>query len=379
MAYDVSNIIQVAARIGAPGLGLSNFGQALLLANDTDKKGSALTWAANTFKEFNKADGLLDYFDTTAEAYKAATMYFSITPKPLSLKIWLRDSANDTAVASLAKAADKTWFYWFDVTQSMRASVNDYVAIQSWAGANNKLFATTSASADILNSGLTNDAMSQMKSAGVRHSFLEYHPTNSYAGLQTAALYARVNYSAPNSVITAFGKKKPGLTAIDLGNSEYQSLKSKGAVFYTKVEAGGSIDDGRVINPFTTSSYGETIDDVVDTDAMINAMEVGLYSYLMSTPTKRPQTVRGQAGAIDAVAQVLEQYYSNGFLGPRQYTDEATGEQAIAEHGYVITTRPEDIYKLSDVDRAAHKLYPISVRAFRAGAAFEISVTVDVE
>ena len=378
MAYNANKIINVVPRIAGSGLGVSNFGMALLVANITDLKVGALAWAAKSYKVISEADDLLDYFDDTDEAYLAAQMYFSVTPKPIEMMVWLKADA-DSVVTALAEAEDKVWFFWFDVTANLRATKAEYLPIQSWAGSNSKIFAATSNDAEILDGAVSDDCVTQMVGAGVRYSFIEYHDTNKYAGLQTAALYARVNYSANNSTITAFGKRKPGLTALDLSNTAYSQLNSKGAVFYTKVEAGGSVDNGRVLNPFTTSSYGETIEDVVDTEAFVNAMTVALYNYLMNTTTKRPQTPRGQQGAIDAVAQICEQFYRNGFLGARQYTDSETGEEKIAEHGYVIITKPEDVYLLSDADRAAHKLYPISVRSFKAGAAFEISAIIDVE
>lgn len=379
MSYPANQIIDVTARISGAGLGVSNYGAALLLVSDADLKVGSAAWALNSVKEISEADELLEWFEDTSEAYAAATMWFSVTPRPTTLKLWLRDATNDTAVEALALAADATWFFWFDVTANQRAAAADYLAIQTWAGSAGKGFATTCNDADVLDSGVSTDVVSQMVAAGVRYSFVEYHPTNKYAGLQTAALWARVNYSAENSAITGFGKRKPGLTALDLGTSEYATLKSKGAVFYTQVEAGESVDNGRLLNPFTTSSYGETIADVIDTEAFVNALQVAGYSYLMNATSKRDQGTHGQAGAIDAVAQACEQFYVNGFLGERAYEDEETGETKIAEHGYVITTKPEDIYKLSTADRAAHKLYPIRVRAFKAGAAFEIAVTLDVE
>ena len=379
MPFDANQIINVTARLAGAGLGVTNFGAALLLASDADKKVGAAAFDVNTYKEITAADDLLDYFEDTSEAYAAAQMFFSVTPRPLSLKVWLWDSVNDTVVESLALAEDATWFFWFDVTATQRADTASLLAIQTWAGAASKCFAATSNEANILDSAVVIDSVSEMVEAGIRYSFIEYHPTNKYAGLQTAALFARVNYSADNSTITAFGKRKPGLEAMDIKHSEYAALIDKGAVFYTKVEAGGETDDGRLLNPYSTSSFGETIEDIVDTEAFVNAMTVALYTYLVNATTKRPQTPQGQQGAIDAVGHVCEQFYRNGFLGARQYTDSETGETKLADHGYVILTKAEDVFLLSDADRAAHKLYPISVRAFRAGATFEISTVIDVE
>jgi len=384
MAFPASQIVNVTPRLAGAGMGTSNFGATLLLANESAMRNDAEEWPVNSHKEIISADDLLPYFEETAEAYLAAQMFFSVMPKPLTLKVWLRDDAPqegdpDTPTEALAKAADATWFFWFDVTKDMRATTADLLTLQAWAGASSKFFAATTNDPDVLDSQVENDPVSEAKQAGVRYCFIEYHTDNAYAGLQTAALFARVNYSADNSTITAFGKRKPGLQALDLRTSEYMQLIEKGAVFYTQVEAGEAVDNGRVLNPYTTSAFGETIADVVDTEACVNAMIVSKYNYLMNATTKRPQTPAGQAGAIDAVAQVCEQFYRNGFLGPREYVDTETGETQIAEHGYVILTRPEDVYLLSDADRGQHKLYPITARLFRAGAAFEISTTIDIE
>jgi len=379
MTYPASNIIDIVARISPAGLGAANFGTALLLARSDQLKVGADPFPTDSFKVFSNPSELLDFFEESSEPYKAVNQYFQPTPKPREVKVWLRDEAGDTAVESLAKAMDATWFYWFTPTVADLPDSAAYLAIQSWAGANSKFFAATTTSADVLNAGLTTDPVSVMTAAGVRHSFIEYHDTNDYAGFQTAALFARVNYSAANSTITAFGKKKPGLTALDLSTTNYNTLETKKAVFYTKVEAGGQVDDGRVLKPFSTSSFGETIADIVDTDAAINSMLVANFNYLTNTTTKVPQTPPGQQGAIDAVGGVCEQYYTNGFLGAREYEDGETGETKIAEHGYVILTKPEDIFTISEADRAAKKLAPVRARIFRAGAAFEISVLLDVE
>src|SRR5690625_6130940 len=97
-------------------------------------------------------------------------------------------------------------------------------------------------------------------------------------------------------------------------------------------------------------------------------MIVSKYNYLMNATTKRPQTPAGQAAAIDAVAQVCEQFYRNGFLGPREDVDTEAGGTQIAEHGYVSLTRPEDVDVLSDADPGPHTLYPLAAGLGRARA-----------
>jgi hypothetical protein len=149
-------------------------------------------------------------------------------------------------------------------------------------------------------------------------------------------------------------------------------------VFYTQVETGGQVDNGRVINSTTHSTYGEYIDDVFNLDGFVNALKVGVYNALANTTSKVPQTPRGQQVLIDAAAQVGEQFIQNGFLGDREYVDPDDGETKISR-GYEVLTKPEDIYDLSDANRAARKAAPIIMRIFRAGAIHAVDIQVDTE
>lgn len=378
MALNANQIIDITTRISAGGLGVSNFGVTMLFMNETEMKSGAASWTEGTHKEFAGPDEILDFVASNSEPHKAVSAYFSVVPRPRSIKVFLKDSAISNT-ENLALAADKTWFYFFDTTVASRSLPAWMLTIQSWAQANGKMLATSEDSNQVIDSATSSDSISQMKNTGARYSFVGYHPTDNYIGLRIAALFSSVDYAGDNTVISAFGKRLPGLTPLDLNQSAYSTLNDKGAVYYTKIESGQSVDNGRLISPFTTSSYNESIFEVVALDALVDAMRANVYNYLMNTTTFIPQTPPGQQGAIDAVTQICEQFYRNGFLGARQYTDELTGETKTAEHGYVITTRPEDIFLLSDADRDAKKLYPIRARVFKAGAAFEASITLDVE
>ena len=147
--------------------------------------------------------------------------------------------------------------------------------------------------------------------------------------------------------------------------------------FYSVVDLQGSNDMGRWLNTWTHSTYGEWIDDVVNLDAFINAIQVGIYNMIANQTTKLLQTTIGQAMVIAAARAVCEQYISNGFLGERNYTDPDDAQEKYTR-GFEILTRPEDILSLSTSDRANRKCAPVRIRVFRAGAIHTADIDIDV-
>ena len=70
-------------------------------------------------------------------------------------------------------------------------------------------------------------------------------------------------------------------------------------------------------------------------------------------------------------------FRSNGYLGPRNYTDPDDGVEKFTA-GYEIMTKPEDILDLTDSERGERKSAPIRIRVFRAGAVHLADINIDV-
>lgn len=283
-------------------------------------------------------------------------------------------------VQALTAAFDVAWFYWIFFTAGVLADEDEVLEIANWAETNNVMFVnsqTGTAAGEIRDPADTTDIASQLNTLGYRHVFTPTHATDAYSGNALAKQFAVVNYSADNSTITGEFKKSPGVAAEDLSDTAYSTMQSKKAPFYTVLDLQGSTDAGRWLNTWTHSTYGEFIDDVVNLDAFVNSLRVGLYNALANQTTKLAQTPVGQAVLIGAAKRVCEQYVRNNYLGPRNYIDPDTGLEAYTE-GYEILTQPEDILDLSDADRAARKSAPIRIRVFKAGAIHVADVTVDV-
>jgi len=377
MSYPVENIIPITTRISPAGLNTANFASAMLFAKPTDLP---VGFAKNTTRTYFNLKSMATDFATTSETYKAAAKWLGSTPAVSSVTVWATDGTDANVTATLVKAFDANWWYWTLFTADVLAVAQKVLDIASFCDTNNIMFPnsqTGTAATAIRNPATTNDIASQLNTLGYRHAFTVAHATDPYAAYALIKHFAVVNYSADNSTITGEFKKSPGVAAEDLTDTAYAAMIAKKVAFYSVLDLQGSKDVGRWLNTWTHSTYGEFIDDVVNLDAFVNSLRVGLYNALANQTTKLAQTPVGQAVLIGAAKRVCEQYVRNNYLGPRNYIDPDTGLDAYTE-GYEILTQPEDILDLSDADRAARKSAPIRIRVFKAGAIHIADVTVDV-
>lgn len=375
MPYPAENIINIVTNIRAAGLGTANFGAGMVFA-DFDSSTDA-TFSEGSYRDYGGASAVAADFSIASDPYLAALAWFSAVPKPRSLRIYLRQE-DDTPVESLNDAINKRiWFYWFEFETTIRANDADVLALIAAGDAAGKFFAGTTNQSSVRDPSLATDIASKAKLQGSRRAFLLSHATAPYAGFELGAVFSRVNFNAANSTITGEFKKLPGIVAEDLTNTAYSAMKEKGAPFYTVVETGGQVDAGRVINSKSTSSYGEFIDDVFNLDGFVNTLTVSVYNALANAK-KLGQTPDGQQVLMDAAAQVGQRYIDNGYLGPRTYTSEETGDELLSD-GYEILSKAVDILDLTDAERAERFSAPIRIRVFRAGAIHAVDITVDVE
>ncbi|MBI6551054.1 DUF3383 family protein [Pseudomonas veronii] len=376
MAYPAESIINIDTLISSAGLGTANFGAGMIFA-DFDSS-SDVAFVEGSYRDYGSAAQVAVDFDIASDPYAAALAWFSAVPKPKTMRIYLRIEG-DTPAESMNDAINKRiWFFWYEFETSIRSVDADVLDLAAAGDAAGKFFAYTTNQATVRDPAVTTDIVSKAFTQGTRRMFVVSHATELYAGFELAAVFSRVNFNATNSTITGEYKKLPNIDAEDLTENAYNAMKAKGAVFYTKVETGGSVDNGRIINSKTTSTFGEFIDDVFNLDAFTNFMTIALYNALTKVPTKLRQTPAGQQILIDAAAQIGEKFIDNGYLGERLYLDDQTGEEVLSR-GYEILTKAEDILQISDAERAARGAAPIRMRIFRAGAIHTVDLTANVE
>lgn len=381
MAKQADSIIQVNARIRAAGLGFANFASAMVFADPGDAE-DVPSVVLDTYKTYTTIQEVAADFSEASVTYQAIAKWLGGTPKMRSVMVWMTNGADASFPVTLNKARNVIWWYWTIITSGALAVDATVLAVADWCEQNASMFVNSQTGASALKIRSENDATdiaTQLTTLGYRHVYTAAHATDANAGTALSKHFAAVNYSADLSTITGEFKKSPGVAAEDLTGSAIAAMEklTKKAVFYTVVELSGSVDNGRWLNTWTHSTYGEYIDDVVNLDAFINGITVRLYNALAGQTTKLQQTPRGMAVLLAAARQVCEQYVSNGYLGPRNYTDPDDGVDKYTL-GYEILTKPEDILDISTEDRDARLAAPIRIRLFRAGAIHKSIVDLDV-
>ncbi len=378
MSYNASNIINIATRISPQGLSFANFSLAMLFAPEAELP---VGFVVNTYRVYQSLSDLsVDFADTT-ETYKAAQRYMAMIPQPREIRVFGRSNVtdSDTIIETLNIAANETWWYWTMFTVDVYNDEASIKLVADWLDANGRYSMNCSTAANIRAGAVTTDIASELTATGQRHISTFSHATDPYAGHALIAWFSSVNYSVPGSTITGEFKKLPGVAAEDLTGTEYAAMRqdTKKAVFYTVVDLQGSNDNGRVINSWSHSAFGEYIDDVVNLDAFVNDLRVTMYNALANQPTKPSQTPPGQSLLLAAARETGERYIANGYLGPRNWTNPDNGQEEFTA-GYEILTKPEDILHISDSERGERKSAPIRIRVFRAGAIHAVDIAVDV-
>jgi hypothetical protein len=379
MSYDVSNIIQITTRISPAGLGFANFGLGTLFAPEAELP---VGFDPDTYRVYNNLNDLsVDFADTT-ETYKAAARWFSPNPTVKDLYVYGVDATDISWATTLNKARNVVWWYWSFFTAAVYADLADVIEIAEWCEANESYFMNcqTGTNADaIRDPNNTTDIATTLTSAGYRFASTFAHATDPYAGISATKWLATVNYQAVASTLTIEGKKMSGVTAESLTGSAYAAMKqdTKKSMFYTVVDLQGSTDNGRIINSWSHSTFGEYIDDVVNLSAFVNDLTVSLYNVVMNQVTKLGQDPVGQSVLIGTAKAACERFIANNYLGPRNYLDPDDGQEKFTA-GYEILTKPEDILNLTDPERDERKSAPLRIRIFRKGAIHYVPVDISV-
>lgn len=378
MSYDVDNIIPITTRISPAGLGFANFAKGVMFAPESELP---VGFDVDTTRDYNSLTALSEDFASDTETYKAMNRWLGGIPSTSSVTVYAVNDLDADWTTTLNKARNVTWWFWTFVTADVYASIPDATEVAGWCEANETLFVNnqTGTSAAAIRDPADGGIAKAFTTLGYRNTFTLTHATDPYAGNSLAKWFASVNYSAAASTITGEFKKLSGVAAENLTDTEYNAMTADTvkSVFYSVVDLQGSTDNGRTLNTFTHSSFGEYIDDVVNLYAFVNAIKVSLYNVIANNTTKLGQDPVGQAVLIGTARNVCEQYILNNYLGPRNYLDPDDGIEKYTV-GYEILTQPEDILDLLEPDRDARKAAPLRIRIFRKGAIHSAAVDIDV-
>lgn len=375
MSYSVDNIVKLQIRLSQQGVGLANFGKAVLLSAKAD----ATADDKDQFFKFSSLTELATKFATTTETYKAAATFLGGIPTSKEIYIWHTDPNDENIAATLTKARSAGWWFFTFVTKDVYDSADDVKSIAAWAESERSYFANCQSDAtevaNIRNPAKTDDLASQLNTFGYRFTRTFANLESPYAGIAEAKWFAAVNYQVALATITGEYKALSGIAAEELGSNAMGAMEAKNVGFYTGLDLQGSTTSGKDLNTKTHS--GDWVDDVINLEAFSNALKVGLCNAIITQPAKLPRTPAGQQILLDAVTTVGDQYIANGYLAELDYVVPETGKMTRTR-GYEILTHANDILSISGDMRTNRQGAPINMRIFPGGAIHEVSMITDV-
>lgn len=194
--------------------------------------------------------------------------------------------------------------------------------------------------------------------------------TSEYGGVSYAARMLAVNYAIPDSAITMKFKDLPGITPVQINESQLQGLTARRINCLTLIG-----NSSRTVREGVQSADTWYTDSLVALDNFREELQVEVYNVFLRKG-KVPFTEGGQNLLVSACTRICNRYTRNGVFAPR---DEESDENETG-----IVTRPATAIQPVSVaystvsERAQRLAPPILITAYEAGAMHKVSINVSV-
>lgn len=264
---------------------------------------------------------------------------------------------------------------WYGVTLALNttATTQQVLDTAAWTETQTKVFGVTRSDSNILDGSVTVDIASTLKALGYSRTVMQYDNNDPYAILSFIARAFTVNFNGQNTTLTMKFKLEPGVTPVNLTESQRLALVAKCCNYYTYFGDSAMIAEGVMVN-------GRFFDEVHGLDWLQNAIETNVFGYLYTTTTKVPQTDKGVARLTQQVEKACREGVNNGLLAPGQWNGMDLGEVKSGDYlpkGFYVYAQP--VSEQNQSDREARKAPPIQVIAKGAGAIHFADITVTFE
>lgn len=276
-----------------------------------------------------------------------------------------------TAAWAANAAWDSGW-YGMDICSTVVQDIKDSMA---FAQANGYFFVSGFADANAMDSAATSDLSYFAKNLNYDHVALFFDNVNPDKGLGMQGLAEMLNtdYTQPNSVKTLHGKQAVGYAPLVVSETQRLALEGKNCNYLANFGAYAMFSPGKVAN-------GRFIDEVIGLDWFAAQAQNNVFTEIVTTTTKIPQTDEGAARLVKAITLACESAKTAGLFAPGVWTGPDTGEIKNGQFlplGYYVFAAP--VSSQSASDRAARKSPPLTAIAILAGAIHSAAVGVTIQ
>ena len=262
---------------------------------------------------------------------------------------------------------------WYGLALTNEATEQNLKDASAYCESLVKVHAVSVQNTNCIDSTSSADIGSYMKAQGYSRTFVQYDNNDKYPAISAFARAFTVNFNEANSTITLKFKQEPGISPLNLTESQRLALVAKNINYYTVFGDSAMLAEGVMAN-------GRFFDEVHGLDWFQNAIETNIFGYLYSSPTKIPQTDRGVARLIQKAEQACQDAVNCGLLAPGQWNGMDLGEVKSGQYlpkGFYVYAQP--VAEQNQSDREARKAPPIQILAKGGGAIHYVDVSVTFE
>ena len=373
----IDPVVDVIVSTAAPATPRDGFNVGLIIGKTV---GTGMSANNRTLMVTSLADMLDVGYTINSPEYKAASMYFSQTPKPSKLILGLcvgttvsETTTYETWVEAItaARAANSEWYSVY-VADADALTSADIQAIAAYVETITAMFFFEDATAaDITNA--STDVFSVLKGLAYKRTFGLYSVTR-YAAAAAMGFAMGANDGTANSAFTMAFKTLTGVTPEDLTAAQVEYLQGKHANYY--ITRGGVY---KVLEQGVCAS-GDWFDEVLGLDQLAYNIQRNCMDTLQRTRTKIPYTDAGALQFVLACNDACKDARDIGFLAPGQWKGGAVldledGDTLTA--GYLCQAEP--VANRPSNEKALRKCPPIYCSVNLAGAIHSVTIKVNVQ
>ena len=287
--------------------------------------------------------------------------------------------AAETALAAVT-LFDTNWpTMWFGLYVASAVAA-DYLAIAGYieATAGRHFHGIPTQDANTLVASNTTNLAYELLQLAYNWSCIQYSSTSLYAVVSLLARILTTDWSASNTAIDLMYKQEPGITPENINANQAAALKNFNCNAYVSYNIGTTLA-GTPIIQYGICPSGNYIDTVIGAAALAGQIQTNIFNAFYTSTTKIPQTDAGQGIVEGQIVKALQQFVTNGYLGPNVWDGNSFGNlangQFLPKGWYVYQPI---VASQNATQRANRQSVPFQVAAVLAGAINTASVQINI-
>lgn len=373
MSLSINQIVDVQLIDSPMGLAMRDFSLSLIL---TSSKGDIFGTSQDRTFFAASADEVGKHFGTESEVYKAARMYFSVTPKPKRVLIgyWDKGEAEqptESITDALIAINDKNQnFYGLYISDKVEDKVADEA--HEWVASQviPRVMAYTALRDEQIEDTEENIIKKWADKNTGRVMVLFNKTGDDHGAAQLLAMAINTNWRGYNTAKTLKFKTMTVRSDANISLNDAEKCRKLGVTFYTDYDGMSMVAEGTMVG-------GRWIDEIVGLDAFINAIQVETVNALRTYP-KIAQTDRGTEILIGRLVPIARQFVNNGFMAGGKWNGVEIGELMAGDmlhDGFYFYA--DSFANQTQADRDARLGMPITVAIKLAGAIHNQDILVN--